>query len=153
MKGLVQHLEHLPRSNVWYAKGIIAPTETHPQLPLLSDDRAIFSELPEPASHTAVGIFATGSMATGEVETSIMADKVNRRQGATDDDVRRTLDLVNALGRRLAIATQEVMSRVVAGDLDLTEPTRRMVSTEPSFNSASSYSVIAQYSSHNPRPT
>ncbi len=149
IKGLIYSVRYLPRTNTWFARGLLGPVETHPQLPLLAgmSQGQYAISLPETTSHNRAGVFSTGSLNTGDVETIQSLDSCDLRPGASELDIIRTTKLVDALGRRLAVATIAVIDMVLGDELDQQQSTTKLVSNGPTARVLSSVShrIVSSY--------
>lgn len=149
IKGLIHSVRYLPRTNIFFAKGVFAPVEMHPELPLISNIRGgqYTTTLPETLSHNRAGIFSTGSLDTGDVETTQVLDRHDVRNGTSDTDKVRTIQLIDALGNRLTAATISLIDMIIGDELDENKPTTKLTSRGPVGNilSSSSYHIISTY--------
>ena len=125
IKGLIYSVKYLPRSRVWFAKGLISPVEVHPQLPLVAEmpPNIYIIKLPQHGPNAQAGVFSTGSLDTGKVETRRMLEKTNEDKGRANAEI-----LVTVLERTLAIATTEIMDGIIEDRFDKRRPTHGITS-------------------------
>ena len=142
LKGAITEFKYLPHTGVWFARAAIAPVVIHYALvPLVGFSSKInfnneelaatkdlnsklFIPTPRDFSHEAAGILSSVDLNSGNAAS--IQGLLKHRPGRTEADRQRSINIINALARRLAFATIDAADRFVVEEFDPHYPTPRI---------------------------